>query len=235
MKKTGSSFLTFPLAIAVAILASFVQQGTAQFLVDEFGELACEDIAARVELYVRELAKDPDAPGWVETFAPKGDFQYSLQIESQVLGMVESFNSRSDIKVNPNRLLFEYGGVERSGRTRLWIIPKGTEKGIDIENKPSLELATDAEPFRFRTVKRAPDKSECVFGGVNKQFIAILEANPLATGNLVIADENQKAFQEKKRELLSALSGIDPVRLRFFFVKSKNPYVEYWIVPKRAK
>lgn len=221
---------------AVAIFASPSNQAvTAQHLVDEFGELSCEDMEARIELYVRELAKDADAPGWVETFAPKGEFLYSLQVESQILGMVESFNSKGDIKVDPNRILFEYGGIEKSGRTRLWIIPKGTERWIELDRKLSFELAKDTKPFRFRSISRDLDNLDCVFGGVNEQFTELLQANPLANGNLVIADKDQKAFRERKKELLSALSGIDPDRLKFYFVENKIPYVEYWIVPKRAK
>ncbi|QQS41218.1 MAG: hypothetical protein IPM63_17945 [Acidobacteriota bacterium] len=235
-KKPQSCVSAFRIVFAVAILALFVQQDvSAQHLVDEFGDLQCGDLIVRIEIYVRELAKDKEAPGFVQTFASKEDFLYSLHIESVILGVIESLESDSDIHVDPEQIEFSFGGYEESGRTRLWIMPKGTESTADDRKPLSLKLAEGTKPFKFRSTKRIPGGWGCIYGGIDQQFTKLLKANPQAKGNLVIADKNQEAFQKKKIDMLSALSEIDPKRLRFFFVKSERSYVEYWIVPKKAK
>jgi len=235
-RRLENNLFRFRSVVIAAILAlSFHQNATAQFLVDEFGELPCVDMAARIEMYVRELAKDSEAPGLVQTFAPKEESLYSLQIESLILGVIESLKSDGAINMDPKRLHFAFNGNEESGRTRLWMMPKGTSTSADEGIEISLTLANDTKPFRFRSTQRVPGGGSCIFGGTNRQFQNILGMNPDARGNLVIADKNREAFRNRQEELLAALSDIAAGRLRFFFVKSTVPYVEYWIVPSRKK
>ncbi|MCO6510255.1 MAG: hypothetical protein J5I65_05625 [Aridibacter famidurans] len=230
MRKTITALILGLLLVANPILA---QEKTEAFLVDEFGPIACGDGMARIDLFFTYIQNNEESTGLVIIRSPKDNFRYPLSIESLLYGEIEFHKDDDKLDIDLSDLkVIRIEDAERT-ETSYWIVPKGASLPEEASDTPhfSLELPDGTKPFKFLTNDYS---GPCNWGGTNIHFQEMLNANPLATGNLVIADENQKAFQEKKGELLSALSGIDPARLRFFFVKSKIPYVEYWIVPKKA-
>jgi hypothetical protein len=70
----------------------------------------------------------------------------------------------------------------------------------------------------------------------------LMIANPNTFGHFVIYESDNKSFQNSKKQLIDEIAikyKVASNRLRFFFVKEKNPfsfftsYFEFWLVPKK--
>ncbi|HUF02852.1 MAG TPA: hypothetical protein VMM38_01610 [Aridibacter sp.] len=189
----------------------------------------------RIDYFLQQLTAEEGGIGVVVIRTPKEDIWYALYIESVIYGEIEFHKDDEKVDVSVEDLRFVKIEDPDGSMTTLWVIPPGAESPVSETSNLDLGLPEGTKPFKFRSTFKDREAFYCNTGGEDLQFLEMLEANPLAKGNIVIADKDRKAFREKKKELLSVFSEIDRDRLRFFFVKSNIPYVEYWIVPKRTK
>lgn len=202
---------------------------------DQFGRLPCGDLMARLDYFLQRLTSEQGGLGVVVIRTPKEDFWYALFVESVVYGEIEFHRDDEKVNVGVNDIQFvKLEDPERS-ETTLWIIPPGAESPVSEESNLDLGMPEGTKPFKFRSTLKDSEIGYCNFGGEILQFQEMLAANPEAKGNIVIAARNLKSFEAKKAELESALTAVGSGRLKYFFKRSRVSYVEYWIVPKKAK
>jgi len=203
-------------------------------LVDDYGNLPCEDQMARLDSYFIELQNDPAAQGHI--------FHYG---SARAVAIAER-QKRSYMRVRnmpPDRIVFVNAGPARSIRTQFWIVPPGAAP-------PEPEAPSDAETVPEETEPEAPApdpakpyiysaeyydgvicygmSDEIDLGG----YAAMLKENPKYRGNIVIIAMTKAEFRKKEKEIVGFLTkkGIARKRLRTFHKKTFGG-VELWILP----
>ncbi|REJ78270.1 MAG: hypothetical protein DWQ47_02060 [Acidobacteria bacterium] len=88
-------------------------------LVDEFGPIPNNDVKARLDIFITQLANDPTATGYIVNYGSARDV---TRRERLIRDYMVNENG-----VDPSRLVFVNGGVESAIRTRLWIVPAGAD------------------------------------------------------------------------------------------------------------
>ncbi len=88
-------------------------------LKDEFGNLANDDVKARLDPFASDLQANPNATGYVVNY---GSATQVARREKLIRDYLVK-----DRGINARRLVFVKGGVEQVIRTRLWLVPAGAD------------------------------------------------------------------------------------------------------------
>ncbi|MFZ1702444.1 MAG: hypothetical protein WBO10_14715 [Pyrinomonadaceae bacterium] len=89
--------------------------------IDEFEMLPVDDVRARIDAFMIELQNDSTHQGYIINYGTVA------QVAAREKVIKEQLAAR---KFPLGRLIFVNGGVERSIRTRLWIVPPGADASI---------------------------------------------------------------------------------------------------------
>lgn len=195
-------------------------------LVDDFANLGCDDILARVDGFISLLQQNPDSIGYVLSYGSRDKNLYILLREMLLKGQIKVR------RFDKNRIKFIRGEEEIEVRNQLWIVPQNSELPEFSEIKYSFKLPEFGKPFKFTDENY---EGYCPRDGYEESYLEVLKSNPNARGNMVIYAKSKQEFTVRKEELLKSLSEISQERLNFFYVKDNYLSTEYWIVPKKSR
>lgn len=226
MKKLSA--IIFVLLFAVP---EFAQQNSGAILVDEFGNVTCEDLLARTDNLGIKLLASPDQRAFVILSgtgnAGKRADSFSKFVHRALIGR---FGLEFHVTILRDKRQNEFGG-------KIWLIPEGNS--FDTSNLESVEEI----PFRIR--KRTLYDTET--GDVCETWAAtgftrILKADSKLTGYIVEVNyslsERRRSIQDWGRFLKE--NGLESMGLRLYFRRNKHtynsiPFREYWLIPKKQK
>ncbi|HEX8287713.1 MAG TPA: hypothetical protein VF556_06960 [Pyrinomonadaceae bacterium] len=223
------------LLLVLAILfASFQadigQEKNQAILLDEFGDVGCEEFWARIDALFAEINKDSQSKGYILIYGKENNLLKYLGYESMAYGIINFRN------FNKGQIKVVRGTLDEDKNIQLWKVPFGAKTPEFIESNWSYKLSKSIKPFIFAAY---------TWGGICptisyvKLFADFLKANPKARGHLVIRDKTNKNIKVEERKVLDELVNqykIPHHRLKIFYVKDKEyPYgytdVEFWFVP----
>jgi hypothetical protein len=220
------------LSLVFLTLATIAQEAPKAVLVDEFGELPCEDILARTDYLASELQRDPTLAASIVISPPR-------ERPSLAQGRRKLISSTLQLRgVSSDRYIFRKMPVSSDGKmaTRFWKIPLGAEPpGDNSFIWKEVAPATD-RPYIFGFV----DDIDICPTFVSRAFAKLLLGNPGARGNIVVIDSKYAtATKYKVADLwikeFTESHGLPRNRLRLFFSMGDEPGVEFWFVPAKKK
>ena len=224
--------LSFALLILLSALPLWAQ-APKPILVDEHGQLPCDDLLGRLDVYFSELSKDPGSIGLVELSTTK---------EQKLLGIFRHHLMEAharDRDFTSNRIEFVRTISTETLAVRLWRIPSGATKPALTEVDMTYGLPETIKPMMLR-VEYAYADGICPEVDDDTVFAEFLKGNPNSRGNIVVRDltiERARRKATRIREKFLTQHRISLDRLRFFPRKSSvptnylEPVVEYWYLP----
>lgn len=227
--KLQKIFIVF-IIVFTSIQICVGQEKTQAILLDEFGDIGCEEFWARLDALFSEVVKDSQSHGYILINGKENNLLKYLAYESMAYGIINFRNfDKGQIKV-------VRGTLNEGKNIQLWKVPFGAKSPDFIESDWSYKLSKSTKPFIF---------SAYTWGGICpttsyvKLFSDFLKANPNARGHLVIRDKTSKNFRVEKQKVLDDLVNqykISRSRLKIFYVKDKDysygyTDVEFWFVP----
>jgi len=221
--------------VLVILFASFQicvgQEKTQAILLDEFGDVGCEEFWARLDALFSEVYKDSQSHGYILINGKENNLLKYLGYESMAYGIINFRNfDKGQIKV-------VRGTLNEGKNIQLWKVPRGAKSPDFIESIWSYKLPKSTKAFIFTAYTWGG--GVCPSTSYVKLFADFLHANPNARGHLIIRDKPIKNFKVKERKVLNELVNqykIPHRRLKIFYVKDREyPYsytdVEFWFVP----
>ena len=220
--------LIFGLVFSIAT-SGFGQSSEKPVLIDQFGELPCDDRMARLDPFFVELANHPDSQGLVViNHSPSDRMEAVFQQR-----MIERYTRFRGFDLE--RIDIERSSSSNDLKVSFWRLPAGAPKPEHTLDT-SFEITEKTTPFLFA--------SEEIYGHVECSefdidiFAQFLKSNPAARANLVFRDLSAREGRRRADETLSMLIGeheIEKHRIRTFFVKprpnSYEPITEFWYLP----
>ncbi len=191
--------------------------------VDEFGFITCDDFLSRVDNFFIELENHPNSQGYAvisgENNYLKKKLTYGLWLNGAIREAKRDGSNITKIR------------SEETGdfKIQFWIVPAGADKPNFNEAEWNFVFPPKTKPFVFH------DDYEQICSSVSfeKVYTEYLSANPKSRGHIVIYGKSLKEYQTEKKEAQNLLSDIPQRQLRFFYVKSDYPNVEFWLVPNK--
>lgn len=227
--KSPKFFLAL-LILFAAFQICFAQEKVKPEVFDSFGEVTCEDVLGRLDIFYVALRANPMATGYIVIHGNKND-KYKFRYERTIYGSIE-FRRFYD----SNLKIVRAGHLEESF-IQFWLVQPGAEKPEYVETQPDLTIPVDKKPYIFNST--ADDNFPCPSGSQLKLYSDYLTANREIRGHIVIFNESRNEFQKTKEALSNELINkykIPPAQFRFFFVKSKEAvYNEFWLVPQKRR
>lgn len=193
---------------------------------DDVGRTSCEELKARIDAVFIVLAANPGSVGVVE-LAEQGDALKSLGLESIVTGTMIARN------YDAGRLwIFRTAASDRIVM-RLRVIPDGSDPSsiktkvwdLTLNLQRTLELYEEYDEV----------DSVCPGGSLTGHFFELLAANQRYRGNIVIREKNRSSWKNRRKVIEESNIAVPLSRLRFFYVRSKYPVIEYWLVPPKKR
>ena len=201
-------------------------------LVDEFGEVTCEELIARQDNLINLLENDPTSIGYAVIYGKKDNLRAVWRNKRFLDGQTE-FR-----RFDEQRLIIIRGKEAEQLRIQFWKVPVDAEKPDFGEIAWDFSLSKFKKPFIFSSTDW--EVNPCPIGLQLKTYSNYLTANANARGNIVIFAKTKKEFQKDKKKLSDKLTNEYKVplnQLRFFYKKTKTNYTyhEFWLVPKKQK
>lgn len=204
---------------------SFGQEKPKAILVDEFGNISCDDFLARIDGLFNELQNEPNSQGYVVIYGKKDYLRRKIAYELWTNGAIKfrNFDSSRIIKVR--------GAETENIKIQFWKVSIGADKPYFNEASWNFVFQPKTKLFIFH------DDLEQICSSVSfeKVFAEYLNANPQSRGHIVIYEKSLKQFEKQKRKIQDLLKDIPSNRLRYFFIKRGNSNTEYWLVPGKRK
>ncbi len=222
--------------LASILLIGFVfvavgQEEPKETLLDEFGNIECEDLLARADNLGHELKSNPTLYGIIVVSGPQENDDEAIRLAR--------FIHRAIVSRWGLQLRFRIVRITGPGELRLqfWLVRRESEfphaRGDLLASVPF----TVNQRFYFGTESVDPC-SRHISGG----FALMLKSDPTYTGQLVVFNVPRSKRAETAAEWLKHFRlehGIDRSRLRVFFKTDNSEafiaynYAEFWIVPVR--
>jgi hypothetical protein len=222
----------FALTVAVSLFATTVGQETPKaVLVDEFGNLPCGDLLARLDHFYVQLSNNPGSTGFV-TIANSPEGRPDSVFQQRWIELYTRFR-RFDL----NRLKIVRSINEGQMKISFWLLPTGaTEPNVDVDRSYEIPHIIK-KPFIFG-VDELYGQVECDDYNVDI-FGKFLAANPNSRANLVFRDPSTSVARRGSAHVVTELvekHGIARDRIRVFIVKptkpvGQEPITELWYLP----
>lgn len=219
--------------ILIIFIASFQicfgQDNPKAELIDEFGNINCDDFLARNEGFYRVLQENPGSQGYAVISGKNDELRKKVNYELLIKGAIAI--NRFDV----SRITTIRGAESENFKVQFWQVPPGAAKPDFKESKWNFVFPPQTKPFSFYDNIREicpPISFETVYA-------EYLNANPQARGHIVIYAKSLKTYNKFRNEARDLLKDIPINRLRFFHIKrnfSDNyANIEYWLVPRKTK
>jgi len=203
-------------------------QNAKPVLIDEFGNIPCDDYLARVDNFYISLGSDPTAHG----YAVISGFPYLRRRLAYDLWLDGAVWSR---RFDPDRITKIRGKEIGDIRMQFWLVPGGAEPPKFDPSAWNFTFAEKSKPFVFHSEM----EQICSSPTFTRPYKEYIDANLGSRGHVVIYAASQRSFRKTLQEAKERLKGIPGKRLRYFFVRidgspyGDNSYADYWLVPKR--
>ncbi len=208
----------------------FSQEKPKAELIDEFGEVGCDELTAHLDVLFIDLMNDPNSKGYIiiygDTKQPLRKYTYEKIIE-------EYIKLR---KFDRSRIEFIHGKDKQTLRTELLKVSVDADELPFDEESWNYVLPQTFKSTMFHADSWISEVCPEVFGV--ELYSNFISANPNLRGHLVIYDKSVKEFRKTEIDLLNQLVKkykVSRNQLKFFFVKRKESDIEYWLVPKKKK
>lgn len=208
---------------AIAVAAG--QTSPNPILVDEFGEISCEELLGRTDAFFVELIQHPADTGLVSiSSSSKWPDAKKLRIRTNVY--MRQFDK------NRLRIVIDSDGV--GDVTQFWRIPPGAE--LPKFKEVLAEPRDVSKPFLFGA---ADDLGVCP-SFIPDDFVKLIKDNPGSYGKLVIHGDTWQARESLAGKFLSQLTkaGLSINRVRFYYFHRPKRFfseVEFWFIPAKKK
>ena len=220
-------FIFTYLILFVSFQICFAQEKPKSVLIDDFNRTNCDALHLKIDNLGININDSPNSKGYILINGDKKDFLVKYFYEREIKAVIR-FR-----KIPTNQIVILYGKDEDNFRTQFWIVPDGADKPAFTEEKWDYKLPPNTEAF---IVKKDSWIGEVCFASYDINFYSkVLLASPDFKGHLVIYNKSANKFYQKEKQLLRELISKNKVprqQLKFFYVKSKTPDVEYWFVPR---
>ncbi len=200
-------------------------------LIDKFTRSNCDEVLARMDAYMIELANNPSDSGYVIIYGKAKQTRFA---EREIQNWIKIR------KYDPSRLTTIRGGSDSErAEIEFWRVPPGAnppEVKSPVETEETETPKTNPkEPYIFSSEYYdgiagcgSNDGEEIDLEGYAK----MLKENPKSRGNIVILMTSKTEFRKKEKEILNYLAkkGIARKRLKTFYVNAFGG-VELWFLP----
>lgn len=219
-------------------------QETEARLIDEFGKLCSEDLAARYDVYLGDLLKNPAVTAYIV-------FHGDKSIEGTNLNFIAALTNYLKVRgFDASRFKILRGENQDEMFTQFWLVPAGASPP-KIENDFVMEKISATIRFdkSWADFYKPLGKTEiysnyftdwgCDFSPNVGEFSRVLLSDENLTGYLVIYG-NKKSRAEKVVKFavndLIKNHKIPRNRLKTIYGgESEEPQIEFWFVPKNDK
>jgi hypothetical protein len=199
-------------------------------IIDQFDEINCEELLARLDNFLIAMRNNPNAAGYIIISGGKND-KNSFRDEWRIRGHLE-FRRFDD-----SQLTIAKAEVVKDSYTKFWLVPAGAEKPEYKEIDFDYKIPENRKPYIFNSTKE--DGDLCPGGNQLKIYSDYLSANPNFRGHIVIFTESKAEFEKERTKLFNELTNkykIPADQIKFFFVKKKEfSYNEFWLVPQKKR
>lgn len=224
---------SFVLLLLLSIFPIWAQEAPKPVLVDEHGQLPCDDLLGRLDVYFAELSRDPGSIGLVMLSGTKE--KKRLAVFRQHL--IEAH--ARDRKFTSNQIKFVRTISTENLGVQLWRIPSGATEPAFTDVDMTYALPETLKPMMLGGEYSYGD-GICPEVDDAPIFAEFLKDNPSSRGNIVVRDRSIERAHRKaeriRRDFLNKYQ-VFSSRLRFFPRKAsaptnyQEPIVEYWYLP----
>lgn len=220
----------FPyLLLLLNLQICFGQEKPKAVLVDEFGETYCDELSARIDAFYREIISAQNSKGYIIVYGDKNKplEKYLNELSTKEIIIFSKYDM--------SRIVFLHGIDNETIKTQFWLVPAGADKPIFTEGNWNYTLPQTTKSFIFYKSSWVGEDCPSNFNIIYSKFLL---ANPDLHAHLVVYEKSAKDFRRTKKDLFSELvnqNKVSPNQIKFFYLKRKNPDVEFWLIPKRRK
>lgn len=195
-------------------------------LIDEFSNINCEFLLAKLDYFFTALQNNPTATGYIIIAEKKENNRQSFRFR----GMIRGYTRFR--RFDSSRLTLIRSEESKNLKVQFWSVPAGADLPV------SSNLSWDS-PFSISKPEMFYSENDadtiCPGDGLIR-FSEILAKQTDLRAHFVINAKSIKAFNERKKELFDEFKEIPANRLKFFYVRNNSDtYVEYWLVPPKRK
>ena len=216
---------------SVFVGTGFGQEGPRAVLVDEHGQLPCDDSLGRLDVFFAELAKNPGDRG-LFVISGRPEIKHRVAFRE---GLIEAHTR--DRGVDAGRLDFVRALSDGDLMVQLWRIPPGADRPVIRNVDETYSLPSSTKPFMLGA-DYVYGEGSCTEVSDLAIFVKFLKDNPEARGNIVVRERTLGRAEAKGRRLVREFGakGIARSRLRVFTgIRRESDYevamVEYWFLP----
>ena len=198
-------------------------------LVDEFGEVTCEDLLARTDNLSIQMANNPTSTALIVIHPQNGTLAKAIHYKEFIEKTFQRHN------LDSSRLRIVRGKEKDSVGGSFWLVPRGAENPVNetiVWPEKKLDLS---KPFIFDA---EDDEGVCPTFSA-RTYAELIKANPNVRGHIVISPYSRSQQMETASHWLHILRKdyeIPRNRLRVFFTRPTDwSHVEFWIVPIKKK
>ena len=223
------SLITLALGLVSTVGGQSVPQPE---LIDEFGQMGCDEMLSRIDNFAVHLQHDPTSTAVITIYPPQiyphlGGRR--LRLISSTLQLRGIEEDRYTFRRNPN-------SPDGQIRTKLWKLPPGA-----VIPEDDLSVWNEEPPVTDRAhVFGYVDDIDICPSFVPKKFAKLILNNPESKGHVVVITSRDMMWDKYKlaETWISELAekhGIPRKRLRLFFSKGSGAGVEFWFVPQKKQ
>lgn len=197
-------------------------------LVDEFGRIECEDLSARLDVFIAELNKHPNATGYIAISST-----HKLDWRERFIDGYARYRAFDE-----NRLLIVRANLKEPTQTQMWSVPFGAE--LPVERILDTSSGLERSPRKFKLYSDFGNLGACYTGPPFRLMSGYLKGNPGYSGNIAIGSPSEKSFRKAKDQIKRAFSQdyeVDLSRIRFFWIRTEyDPEIhELWLVRRKSR
>jgi hypothetical protein len=218
-----------------AVQFCFSQEKPKAVLFDKFSETVEEETSARVDIFMGDLINEPTSQGYVVIHPKKDSANKDFVRERRYEKFIK--NKISLQKFDKSRIEIIRSEVRDEIELELWKVQPGAEKPFLIVEKWSEILPDLSKAFVFGI--SYPDQ---IFPNFIPEFYAdYINKNENLRGNIVVYYnyEWKNYLKNEAKDQLKTLTKeykIPRNRLKVYYKKIVGePYIEFWLVPKKKK
>jgi hypothetical protein len=219
----------FLICFAVATAA---QEQPKAVLVDEFGNITCGDLSARLDNFIFELQQKPNSVGYVVLSA---DPTTSSAANEKYIDGYARWR-----RFDEERLLIATAKLPSAIKAQLWLLPTAAELPTHLELSSTRTLPHSTRKIRLFSL--FGEYGPCYTGAPLRLASNYLSSEPGVIANIVIGSKTQRGFKKarfKTIRLFRDKYGIAETRLKFFWTRTEyepegSDIGELWIIRKRT-
>lgn len=196
-------------------------------LVDEFGQISCDDFLARIDGLYTQINANPGSKGYFVISGSKevltGKLGFELLFETAVRQQGHDSTVASIIRGN------ESGPLD----VKIWIAKAGSELPSFGATKWDLRMRPGSTPFRLRS-----DMAQiCDPPRIDRVARDLVDSNPDGSIFVVVHGPNAHQRRVEFKVARKMLTGFDATRIRYLLRHSQTSYSDYYFAlgkPKRS-